>query len=299
METVEVPITREILDILGSSKVPEDVYCVVIDNIRYVNTLYQEDEKRRIEMNELQLIKSANFGDTKADIYSNEKDMFMTANQLGECLGYSDPIRNINKLVSRNERLKNKKFSTVVKLTTVDGKQRNVRIFNEDGIYEVTFLSKTEKAEEFRDWVRTVLKSLRKGETRIVSMTDYQKMMAKTREENAKIRKAQILTKLSEQYDGTFKQVLQSYATKELTGEFLLPLPETGKKTYSATDLGDMLGVSANKIGKLANANNLKTKEFGSWFNDKAPGHNREVTVFRYYDNVIPVLEKLLESQAG
>ncbi|QJX64882.1 hypothetical protein HLK66_16405 [Niallia circulans] len=36
------------------------------------------------------------------------------------------------------------------------------RIFTEDGIYEVTMLSKTEKAKEFRQWVRQILKELRK-----------------------------------------------------------------------------------------------------------------------------------------
>lgn len=37
-------------------------------------------------------------------------------------------------------------FSSVDKLTTLDSKNRDVRIFTEDGIYEVTMLAKTEKA---------------------------------------------------------------------------------------------------------------------------------------------------------
>ena len=38
-------------------------------------------------------------------------------------------------------------FSSVDKLTTLDSKNRDVRIFTEDGIYEVTMLAKTEKAK--------------------------------------------------------------------------------------------------------------------------------------------------------
>ena len=68
-----------------------------------------------------------------------------------------------------------------------DGKYYNTRLFNEDGIYEVAFLAKTEKAEEFRDWVRGILKSLRSGKTKLVGMSEYQKMMAETRQQNARI----------------------------------------------------------------------------------------------------------------
>jgi|GEM_PF-2086632 len=115
-------------------------------------------------MQNLQLIKSEKFGEITADIYSDDNDLYMTAQQLGECLEYSDPIRAINKLASRNEYLKENSFSVVVNLTSTDGKSYDTRVFNEDGIYEIAFLASTEKAKEFREWVRGVLKALRKGE---------------------------------------------------------------------------------------------------------------------------------------
>lgn len=246
-------------------------------------------------MSELQLIKSAKFGDVQADIYSRNDEPYMTAEQLGTCLGYSHPRENINKLVSRNKYLRESGFSAEVKMTSPRGDTQNTRIFTEDGIYEITMLAKTEKAKEFRAWVRKLLKSLRKGDAKLVSMTDYQKLMMQTRAENAKIRKAQILTRLANQYDGTYKQVLNAHATKELTGEYLLPLPQLPDKTYSASELGAMLGVSANKIGTLANRHNLKTEQYGSWFNDKAKHCNKEVQSFRYYPSVIPILQGLLK----
>lgn len=249
-------------------------------------------------MSELQLIKSAKFGDVQADIYSRNDEPYMTAEQLGTCLGYSHPRENINKLVSRNKYLRESGFSAEVKMTSPRGDTQNTRIFTEDGIYEITMLAKTEKAKEFRAWVRKLLKSLRKGDTKLVSMTEYQQMMMQTRAENAKIRKAQILTRLANQYDGTYKQVLNAHATKELTGEYLLPLPQLPDKTYSASELGAMLGVSANKIGTLANRHNLKTEQYGSWFNDKAKHCDKEVQSFRYYPSVIPVLKGLLEQYA-
>lgn len=246
-------------------------------------------------MSELQLIKSAKFGDIQADIYKRDNEPYMTTEQLGACLGYSQPKSAISKIVDRNKYLKNPEFSGVTKLTTPDGGTQNTRVFTEDGIYEITMLAKTEKAKEFRMWVRKILKSLRKGETKLVGMTDYQRMMAQTRSDNAKIRKAQILTRLAGQYDGTYRQVLNSYATKELTGEHLLPLPQLKEKTYTATKIGNMLGVSANKIGIISNRNGLKNEQYGAWFNDKAKGHSKEVQSFRYYENAIPVFEQLIK----
>ena len=246
----------------------------------------------------MQLIKSAKFGDIQADIYKKGDEPYMTAEQLGACLGYSHPRENISKIVQRNAYIKGREFSVEVKMTSTDGKRYNTRVFTEDGIYEITMLAKTAKAKEFRAWVRKLLKSLRRGDTKLVSISEYQKMLMQTRAENAKIRKAQILTKLADQYDGTYKQVLNSYATKELTGEHLLPLPKLPDKTYSATDIGEILGVSAHKVGIIANRHNLKTEEYGAWFNDKAKGHNKEIQSFRYYASVIPVLREILKKSA-
>lgn len=118
---------------------------------------------------ELQLIKQEKFGEVQADIYSDSKEMFMTANQLGECLGYSNPTIAINKLATRNEYLKSTEFSVVTKLVSTDGKAYETRLFNEDGIYEITFLAKTEVAKKFRAWVRGILKALRNGEMQLSS----------------------------------------------------------------------------------------------------------------------------------
>lgn len=66
------------------------------------------------------------------------------------------------------------------------------------------------------------------------------------------------------------------------------------RKTYTATQIGEQLGVSANKVGKLANAHNLKTDEYGVYVLDKSAHSVKQVSSFRYYDNVIPILKAIL-----
>lgn len=113
--------------------------------------------------NELQLIKSAQFGEVWADIYRQNEEMYMTINQLTACLGYASK-KGVEKLISKHPYLRETEFSIICKVPSEMGGTQNTRLFTEDGIYEVTFLAKTEKAREFRAWVRSLLKSLRKGE---------------------------------------------------------------------------------------------------------------------------------------
>lgn len=113
-------------------------------------------------MKEYEIVKSAEFCGIECDFYSDDEMIGMTALQLGSCLGYSNPQKAIDNLISRNEYLKNAEFSVTLKMRATDGKQYETRLFTEDGIYEITMLSKTEKAKEFRTFVRKVIKSIRK-----------------------------------------------------------------------------------------------------------------------------------------
>ncbi|MCI8618362.1 MAG: Bro-N domain-containing protein [Clostridia bacterium] len=245
-------------------------------------------------MNNLELVKSFNFNDVKCDIYSKDNEVFMTGEQLGKVLGYQYAREGINKIVSRNEYLKDKEFSAEVKMTSPSGIQ-NTRLFTEDGIYEITMLSKTETGKKFRKVVRGIIKSLRKGENKIIRTSEYQRLTAEAKLNNSKARMASVLMKLAEKTQiPEFKQVCCSYASAVIAGKPIIPLPEVNKKTYSATEIGDMLGVSANKIGKIANQYNIKTEEYGKKFYDKSRYSNKEVETFRYYDNAIQKFKELV-----
>lgn len=91
-----------------------------------------------------------------------------------------------------------------------------------------------------------------------------------------------------------YKQITDSYASEVLAGKRMLPLPEASQKTYSAGEIGAMLGVSARKIGRIANLNNLKTEEYGKFFYDKSRYSSKEVETFRYFDNAISKFKELI-----
>jgi len=251
-------------------------------------------------MNNLQLIKSSKFGEVECDIYSNEKEMFMTSTQLGECLGYSEPRKSISNLVNRFSYLKDNEFSGVTKMMTPymeggqNGGPQETRVFTEDGIYEVTMLAKTEKAKEFRTFIRKFLKSLRKGETKLIKTSNEQvqlleikKKNADARLRNAKVREAKFLLEVVDKYKNVLAEqsveLLTINAIEVINGKDTLKKPELPEtKYYSATEIGQELGITANKVGIIANANNLKTEEFGKTVLSKSRYGPKQCPTFIY-----------------
>ena len=113
---------------------------------------------------------------------------------------------------------------------------------------------------------------------------------------NAKSRMASTYLKLAkiENISDTYKSILVAKSAEVLAGTEILPLPKADK-TYTAEEIGKMLGISANMVGRLANNHNLKTDEYGVLVHDKAKHSNKEVPSFRFYECVIPAIKSLIQ----
>ena len=176
---------------------------------------------------------------------------------------------------------------------TLGGKQ-GMQIINEPGLYTLVLGSRKPEAKAFKRWVtHEVLPSIRKhGSYKTKQSSDRDKAMLK----NAQARSAKLWLEIAKNTGiQTYKDVCNAYAARELAGEDVLPLPKVQEKSYSATDIGKKLGVSKAKIGALANKNNMKCDEYGSWFHDKSPYSGKEVETFRYNSKAIEKFRSLLE----
>ena len=119
--------------------------------------------------------------------------------------------------------------------------------------------------------------------------------IAEARLKEVELARYNALVSLADRYKGTYHDVLMAHATKELAGEFLLPLPETEEPTYSAAEIGKMIGgISANKIGRIAKEHNLKTEEYGKWYHDKSKYSSKEVDTFKYYERAADEFKKYI-----
>lgn len=118
---------------------------------------------------------------------------------------------------------------------------------------------------------------------------EVKEMSARVRMSNQFLKLAAVDT-LSEQY----KNILVAKSAEVLAGEPILALPKSEQKMYSATEIAEMFNVTAQKIGRIANLNGMKTKEYGEYYRDKSQYSCKEVDTFKYNDKAVERFKELL-----
>lgn len=236
--------------------------------------------------NEIEIFKNEEFGQVRTMLINNEP--YFVGKDVASILGYKEPRSAVSKKVDEEDR-------GVSKIATPSGTQE-MTVINESGLYSLILSSKLPSAKKFKRWVTSeVLPTIRKSGTYAITNTKVDKltdMEVETKLNNSQTRKANSLMRMHKQCnDPIVKELLFKKAIETLTGKKLI---DNTRKTYSAEEIGKKFGISANRVGRIANANNLKTEQYGevvaTEYNDKAQG-----STFRYYDTVIPVIEKLLK----
>ena len=246
--------------------------------------------------NEVQIFENVEFGKVRTIVKDGEP--YFVGKDVAEILGYSNTRDALAKHVDDEDK------NTVAIRDGIQGNP-NLTIINESGLYSRILSSKLPAAKKFKRWVTSeVLPSIRKMGSYTAKHAKSDDAMQSKRlevmERNARTRAANLLLKIAERTNiPEYKAVCNAKAAEMVAGEMILPLPVAERKTYSATEIGAMFGVSANKIGKLANEHKLKTPEYGKLFYSKSEHSVKEVETWRYYDSVIPVFEKIFGREAA
>ena len=239
--------------------------------------------------NDLAVFKNEQFGEIRT--IDEQGKVYFCGRDVAIALGYSLPRKAIRDHCKQQGVLKRN--------TLTNGGKQQLLFIDEGNLYRLITHSKLPEAEKFESWVfDEVLPKIRKT-GKYESSDKLREQRAETAKINADTRRARELLKIADTTETAYKQVLQAYATKFLTGEFLLPLPEVEERTYSATEIAMQLGVSAHKIGSIANAHGLKTEKYGKWFYDKAKTANKQVENFRYYERTIEVFKSILSAEVA
>ncbi len=176
------------------------------------------------------------------------------------------------------------------------GRQGEASIISESGLYNVILRSDKPEAKPFRKHVTSViLPTIRKTGSYSTKPTKSDKSL-EIKEMNAKVRLSNQYLKLSkvETLSSEYKNILAAKAAEVLTGTPLIPLPKSAQKMYSAGEIGQMFGVSAQKIGRISNEYELKTPEYGEWYRSKSEYSNKEVDTFVYNDKAVEKFKAIL-----
>lgn len=243
-------------------------------------------------MNEIMAFDHERFGRIRGIEIDGES--WLVGKDVAERLGYKNPNEALADHVEAEDKLNSKSLSSLG--------QRGGWLINESGLYSLVLSSKLPEAKAFRYWVtHDVLPALRKtGEYKLKRNPvddETRKKLADAKVRNAQSRQAALWIKMAELSGSSevHKQICAAYASKALEGEMVLPLPAV-EKTYTAREVGDRYGVSANRIGKLANRHGLKTAEYGMLVMDKAKGCSKDVESWRYNERGVQAIGELLQA---
>ena len=239
--------------------------------------------------NNLEIFTNPEFGNIR--IIEKNGEPWFIGKDVAEALGYEASRNAITKHVDDEDKLTHQ--------ISASGQNRNMTVINESGLYSLILSSKLPTAKKFKRWVTSeVLPAIRKhGNYTAPKQENKSKSIdLEIRLNNSKARMASEYRRIAEMTDiKEYKHICQQKAVEVLAGMPLLPMEEVTERTYSATEIGKMFGVSKNKIGSLANANNLKTAEYGKLFYDKAPHSHKQVETFRYYECAVEKFRELLK----
>lgn len=241
-------------------------------------------------MNEIQVFNNSEFGEVRTLVVDNEP--WFVGKDVATILGYVKPLNALATHIDEDDSLKQGLIDSM-------GRTQETIIINESGLYSLILSSKLPNAKKFKRWVTNeVLPTIRKTGSYSMKKDDHSKLL-EIKEMNARARLSNQFLKLTkvETLSTEYKNILVAKATEILTGTQLLPLPKSKQKTYSATELAEMFGVSKQKIGSITTKHNLKTDEYGEYYRSKSQYSNKEVDTFVYYDSIIPVLESILGIQ--
>lgn len=237
-------------------------------------------------MNEIKIFENTEFGSVRT-IEENGKVMFC-GSDVAKALGYKEP----HKAISRHCK------GGMKRPTPTNGGLQETIFISEGDIYRLAAKSELPGADKFESWIfDEVLPSIRRtGGYQISQSRPDKDMNFKVKEMNARVRMSNQYLKLAavDTVSPQYKNILVAKSAEILAGEPLLPLPKSEQKMYSATEIGDMFGVTAQKVGRIANLNGLKTEEYGEFYRDKSPYSSKEVDAFRYNDRAVEQFKILL-----
>jgi phage anti-repressor protein len=192
------------------------------------------------------------------------------------------------------------------------GKPKTDYFLTIDVARELSMVENNERGRQVRKYFIECEKRL-KANNCTIGARDAEKLRQKARrlaimERNARNRQAWILKSTAE----LFKAILSDAAMRAIAGEITLLLagerlvelgesetkkPET-EKLYSASEVGEMCGINANAVGRIANEHGLKTEEYGNFVPGESSNGAKQAYTFQYRLNAADKIKEILDSTA-
>lgn len=224
-----------------------------------------------------------------------EGNSVLDSRDVAEMIGktHAHLIRDIDRYIndiSTNPNLDSLKFFIQSTYTDKKGEVRKCYLLTRQGCEFVANKMTGKKGNQFTAQYVSLFNEMKDNlqhpsqESSLTAKDERLKIM----KQNARTRKANLLFKIAQETESkTAKQALLAEAAEVLTGRRMIPIMQT--HYYSAGQVGRQLGITANKVGRIANKLGLKCEQpgqnqFGRWANSKSQHSDKEVAQWLYTD---------------
>lgn len=236
------------------------------------------------------------------EIRIENNEMLVSSRQIAEHFGkqHKDVLESIRNLTAENSATK---FFHSAEFEN-RGKNYPMYLMNRDG-FSLLVMGFTGK--EALEWKLKYIQAFNEMETKLKQSKSVEDnrvdklLLAQAKVMNAKARLASVWLKLAARVPNnqSYQQICNSYASEALTGAKVLPLPECDERYYTATEIAEMVGSTANMVGRRAKAAGIKPadentySEYGKWFFDKSAHSHKEVSTFKYNEKGLEAIKAL------
>jgi phage anti-repressor protein len=194
-------------------------------------------------------------------------------------------------------------FIEVVKRDCGGGTTRIEYLLSFETAKELSMLENNSKGRQIRRYFIECERQLRATGNTIsaevmAKLKQHEKYLA-IMDRNARSRQAQILKSAAEFFKAILPdvsmQAIVSEITALVTGKRLIDPPEA-ERLYSVAEVGEMCGISAGMVERIANELGLKTCEHGAFILDKSLSGGKQVTTFQYKLKTVEKIREFLDA---
>lgn len=247
-------------------------------------------------MNEIQVFNNNQFGEIRT--MTKDGEPWFVAADVCRAL----EITNVGNALARLD--DDEKSSIRSTDVTSNGGNPNVSIVNEPGLYTLVLGSRKPEAKTFKRWItHEVIPSIRKTGSYTMKPSaddEVKQLRARAMNMNAETRRFKATVSAMKEF-GLSQVAMEAIGVpliEEFTGIKSGYRPQI-EKTYSASEIAEELGVSANLIGKTANEHGVKADEYGIYVLDKSRHSSKQVQTFRYNERGRARIKELLAPKLG
>lgn len=171
------------------------------------------------------------------------------------------------------------------------GGNQDVLFLTENGVYKVFMLSRKPVAKEFKKEVKKMLHALRTRKASLMPTNFADALEAYAKEVRAREEAQQALFAETQQKLMALEQKEKAEAETE---RIIQCNKNFHNNLYTATQIANKLGITPNKVGKIANENGLKNDPIYGKLGKIQLNNGRWVDIFYYNDDTLTVIESIV-----